>query len=150
MKSLATLSRHGHKVAVVGDELTTELNSTSPQTSQAVDARIAAEVARMGGQVDAFVLCDHGANEECSCRFPTPRLVIRATQRLQLDPERAITVSNRPAFLDAAAELGCTTILIADDKLQPSHDTRAADAKDLAGAVKLVLAADAESARSER
>jgi D-glycero-D-manno-heptose 1,7-bisphosphate phosphatase len=129
IESLATLSRHGHKVAVVGDELNDGLVPGSVQSGLAVDARIAAEVARMGGQVDAFVLCEHGASDECSCRYPTPRLVIKATQRLQLDPTRAITVSNRPAFLNAAAELGCSTILISD-------------AQDLAGAVELVLAGD--------
>ena len=129
IESLAALSRHGHKVAVVGDELGGDLTGASPESAIAIDARIAAEVARMGGQVDAFVLCEHGASDECSCRYPTPRLVIKATQRLQLDPTRAITVSNRPAFLDAAAELGCSTILISD-------------AQDLAGAVELVLAGD--------
>ncbi len=149
IESLATLSRHGHKVAVVGSDLTPENGGASSQGAQAVDARIAAEVARMGGQVDAFVLCGHAASEECSCRFPTPRLVIKATQRLQLDPARAITVSNRPAFLDAAAGLGCTTILIADDTQQRVSDIRAADAKDLVGAVELVLAGESESGRSE-
>jgi histidinol-phosphate phosphatase family protein len=149
IESLATLSRHGHKVAVVGNELSLENGGASSRGAQAVDARIAAEVARMGGQVDAFVLCGHAASEECSCRFPTPRLVIKATQRLQLDPARAITVSNRPAFLDAAAGLGCTTILIADDTLQPVSDIRAADAEDLVGAVELVLAGESESGRSE-
>jgi len=99
----------------------------------------------MGGQVDAFVLCGHAASEECSCRFPTPRLVIKATQRLQLDPARAITVSNRPSFLDAAAGLGCTTILIADDTQRPVSAIRAADAEDLVGAVELVLAGESES-----
>jgi len=146
MEGLATLSRHGHKVAVVGDELSTEEQGVSPRSARAVDARIAAEVARMGGQVDAFVLCDHAADEDCSCRFPTPRLVIRATQRLQLDPTRAITVSNRPAFLEAAAELGCPTILIAGDTSQRLPEVRAADAADLAGAVELVLAGDSQTA----
>lgn len=146
VEGLATLSRHGHKVAIVGDELTTAGTGSSQDPARGVDALIAAQVARMGGQVDAFVLCDHGADEGCSCRYPTPRLVIKAAQRLQLDPTRAITVSNRRPFLDAASVLGCSTILISDDTQEPLADDRAADARDLAAAVRLVLAGDGDTA----
>jgi histidinol phosphatase-like enzyme len=146
VEGLANLSRHGHKIAIVGDELTSAQTGNSQDSARGVDALIAAEVARMGGQVDAFVLCDHGANDGCSCRFPTPRLVIKAAQRLQLDPTRAITVSNRRLFLDAASELGCSTILISDDTQESRADDRQADASDLAAAVRLVLAGDSEAA----
>ena len=147
VEGLATLSRHGHKVAIVGDELVTSQNGVH-DSARGVDALIAAQVARMGGQVDAFVLCDHGAGEGCSCRYPTPRLVIKAAQRLQLDPTRAITVSNRRPFLDAASELGCATIMIGDDARNTLATDRRADARDLAAAVRLVLAGDDEAPRS--
>jgi histidinol phosphatase-like enzyme len=144
VESLASLSRSGHKVAVVGDEMTLPKTGNGHGSARGVDALIAAEVARMGGQIDAFVLCEHGADAGCSCRYPTPRLVIKAAQRLQLDPTRAITVSNRRPFLDAASELGCSTIWIADDAEEPQPDDRIADARDLAAAVRLVLAGEVD------
>lgn len=149
MDGLATLSRHGHSVIVIGDRSHNDRAGISPKVARAIDGRIAAEVEHRGGHVDAFVVCPHRANQRCSCRHPQPRLLLKAARQSPLDFTKAVVVSDRVQFLDAAAGLGCRTILVGNGGSKSLAESRAgAQAADLAGAVELVLGVSEGSQRS--
>jgi hypothetical protein len=65
--------------------------------------------------------------------------LIKAARRSPLDFTRAVVVSNRPHFLDAAASLGCRTILVRNGEAEGTESLKALWANDLLGAVALVL-----------
>ncbi len=148
-ESLAALSRHGHRVIVVGDRLHHDRAGISVRLAKAIDGRIAAEVEHQGGHVDAFVVCPHAAKQQCSCRYPRPQLLLKAARRSLFDLTNSVVVSDRPEFLMGARDLGCNTILI--DELMgpadpvvaetgsPAKDASIGQVPDLVGAVELVL-----------
>jgi D-glycero-D-manno-heptose 1,7-bisphosphate phosphatase len=146
MDGLATLSRHGHSVIVVGDRSSNDRAGISPRVAKAIHARIAAEVEHRGGHVNAFVVCPHRANQPCSCRHPEPRLLLRAARESPLDLTRAVVVSDHVLFLNAAAGLGCRTIFVGNGGSKAALDSSTGPhAADLARAVELVLAASERS-----
>jgi dolichol-phosphate mannosyltransferase len=143
MDGLASLSRNGHSVIVIGDRSHNDRAGISPKVAKAINARIAAEVEHRGGHVDAFVVCPHRANQRCSCRHPQPRILLKAARQAPLDFTKAVVVSDRVNFLEAAAGLGCETILVGNGGSKLLVESRtSAHAADLAGAVELVLATD--------
>lgn len=144
LKGLAALSRHGHHVIVVGNRSDHELAGIPRKLSRAIDARIAVEVERSGGRVNDFVFCGHRVNQRCACRYPHPGLLLKAARRSPLDLTNAVVVSDRPQFLHAADDLGCRTILVRNGGYRSEFgDFKGAQVHDLAGAVELVLTADA-------
>jgi histidinol-phosphate phosphatase family protein len=143
---LATLSRRGHIVVVVGDRSYHDRAGISVRVARAIDARIAAEVEHRGGRVDAFVVCPHKSGRPCSCRHPKPQLLLRAARMTTLRLATAVVVSDRPNFLAAAADLGCRTILVANGSVESlTNVTHSTQVHDLAGAVDIVLGAPSVS-----
>jgi histidinol-phosphate phosphatase family protein len=110
LDGLAALSHDGHRVLVIGEDPTG--GSIPRQVMAAVHGRIAEEVGRRGGRIDAFIMCSHGRDRGCSCRDPEPGLLLRAQRELGVDLMTALVVSNRSRDLDAAARLGCGTVLV--------------------------------------
>lgn len=146
MEGLAALSRRGYNVIVVGDRSHHDRAGISRRLAKAIDMRIAAEVERRGGQVDAFVVCPHDPKRQCSCRHPQARLLLKAARQAPLDLAKTLVISDRFAFLEAAASLGCAAILVSADGA--SHKDRNGHAisyaSDLASAVEVLLTRNGE------
>jgi histidinol phosphatase-like enzyme len=145
-EGLAAMSRRGHKIVVVGDRFTHDRAGIPKRLARGIDARIAAEVANSGGRVDAFVVCPHRADAGCSCRHAG--LLLRAARRSPLNLANAVVVSDRPQFLNAAADLGCKTILVRDGASRLENvGTGTAQVHDFSAAIDLVLGSETRPAR---
>jgi histidinol-phosphate phosphatase family protein len=145
-EGLAALSRGGHRVVVIGDTSLHHRAGISRRLARAIDARIASEVEHQGGHIDGFEVCPHNGARSCSCRNPRPRLLLNVARRSPLDLARAVVVSDRPHFLEAAEGLGCRTILVGKGSGTVLSESRSgAYADDLAGAVELLLGAHSSS-----
>lgn len=147
MDSLVMLSRHGHRVVVVGDSVEYKRAGISRKLARAIDGRIAAEVEHRGGRVEAFMVCPHQPGSKCSCWYPRPQLLIEAARRSPFDLDGSVVVSNRHKFLSAAAGLGCKTIYVGNDPpTVVSEAGSGSHAVDLARAVEQVIEIDSGSA----
>src|SRR5207245_2833944 len=110
------------------------------QVMAAVNGRIADEVGRRGGHIDAFILCSHGSHSGCSCRDPEHGLLLRAQRELGIDLMTALVLSNRTRDLEAAARLGCGTVFVgAGTSGTLAEGSHTANAVDFADAVQMVF-----------
>ena len=136
--ALAALSRGGHRVVVVGDRAKNGIGSLTLHQARALETRIAVEVERRGGRIDAFVACTHGSGTGCACRQPRPQLVLRAVGGDTEQLAQAVVVSDRPSFLAASANLGCHVLLVEVGGINGSSNGTD-KVNDLVGAAQFVL-----------
>jgi histidinol phosphatase-like enzyme len=138
LDGLAALSHDGHRVLVIGDDPTD--GSIPRQVMAAVNSRIADEVGRRGGRIDAFITCTHGLGSGCSCRDPEPGLLLRAQRELGVDLMTALVLSSRTKDLEGAARLGCGTVLVGGGTSGATpHGTEMISAIDFADAVQIAF-----------
>jgi histidinol-phosphate phosphatase family protein len=104
---------------------------------RAVNAR----VEELLGPLGPWALCPHGPGDGCDCRKPAPGLILRAAERLGVDPARCVVIGDIGADVEAARAAGARAILV------PTAATRADEvedadevAPDLPAAVDRVLA----------
>lgn len=140
LEGLAALSHDGRRVLVIGDESTGASAIIPRHVMAAVHDRIADEVGRRGGHIDAFIMCSHGSGGGCSCRHPEPGLLLRAERELGIDLETALVLSSRTRDLEAAARLGCGTVLVGEATPGTMPEgSQMANAVDFANAVQIVF-----------
>ncbi|WP_262107942.1 HAD family hydrolase [Arthrobacter sp. Marseille-P9274] len=107
-----------------------------------VDA-VNARVEELLGPFAVWEVCPHGPQDGCGCRKPQPGMILRACERLGLQPDEVAFVGDIGADVEAAAAAGARGVLV------PTPVTRAEEvqaaalvAPDLAGALQLLFGAE--------
>ena len=136
--ALARLRAAGVPTAVVSNQSGIARGLVTDAQVRAVNARIE----RLLGPLGAWAWCPHAPGDGCDCRKPAPGLILRAAERLGVDPADCVVIGDIGADVEAARAAGARAILV------PTPVTRAAEvaaaeevAPDLASAVDRVLAA---------
>ena len=85
----------------------------------AVNAELAAQLARGDARVDGVYLCPHHPTEgeppyrqRCECRKPKPGLLLRAAEEMDLDLTRSVMVGDKPSDLEVAPVVGARAVLV--------------------------------------
>jgi D-glycero-D-manno-heptose 1,7-bisphosphate phosphatase len=112
LPALALLANRGFAVVVVTNQSAVNRGLLSRARLAAIHAQMCATIASHGGLVRAVLYCPHRPDEGCACRKPRPGLLLRAQQRLGVDPSAAVLVGDHPADLEAARQAGCRSILV--------------------------------------
>ncbi len=64
------------------------------------------EIERFGGRVDGVFMCPHAPEDACSCRKPSPGLLLQAAKELSLDLSRSILIGDALTDLMAGRAAG--------------------------------------------
>jgi D-glycero-D-manno-heptose 1,7-bisphosphate phosphatase len=75
-----------------------------------IHRRMAADVQRAGGGLDAVYYCPHHWDEGCSCRKPKPGMLYEAQHAFNLNLHRTPFIGDDERDAQAAAEAGCPWI----------------------------------------
>jgi D-glycero-D-manno-heptose 1,7-bisphosphate phosphatase len=127
----------GHGTGVVTNQSGVGDGRITLEQAQAVNAR----VDELVGPIDVWELCPHHRDAGCACRKPAPGMVLRAAERLGVDPARVVVIGDIGADVGAARAAGATGILV-PTPITRQEEVDAAEhvAADLAEAVRLALA----------
>ena len=135
-EALARLRDAGIATAVVSNQSGIARGLVRDEHVHAVHRRME----ELLGPLGPLEYCPHGPGEGCGCRKPAPGLIVRAAERLGVDPEDCAVIGDIGADAEAARAAGARPILV------PTPVTRAREvadapevASDLAGAVAIVL-----------
>jgi histidinol-phosphate phosphatase family protein len=135
--ALARLRAAGVPTAVVSNQSGIARGLLTEAQVRAVNAR----VEELLGPLGPWAWCPHGPEDGCGCRKPEPGLILRAAERLGVDPARCVVIGDIGADVEAARAAGARAILV------PTAVTRAEEvaaaeevAPDLPAAVARVLA----------
>jgi histidinol-phosphate phosphatase family protein len=135
--ALERLRAAGVPTAVVSNQSGVARGLLSRADVEAVNARME----ELLGPLGPIELCPHGPEDGCGCRKPAPGLVLRAAERLGVDPRDCVVVGDIGADVEAAAAAGARGVLVPTPRTLPA-EVAAADetAIDLPAAVEMVLA----------
>jgi D-glycero-D-manno-heptose 1,7-bisphosphate phosphatase len=136
LEAVARLSRAGHPVLVVTNQSAVGRGMMSVQDLNHIHARMTETVAAHSGRIEAFLVCPHAPEDNCSCRKPQPGLLHKARDLFGVELPRAYLIGDRDTDMQAAAAAGCTGILLANGDPEVGADT----VENLGAAADLILA----------
>ena len=111
-EALRRLARSTHAVVLVTNQSAVGQGIISLQRATEINERIAAEVRKRGGRIDASYMCPHHRHAACSCRKPAPGMLLRAAAQLGLDVARSYVVGDGICDVGAARAVGAQAILV--------------------------------------
>ena len=92
----------------------------------AVHERIAQELHKVGGHIDAIAFCPHAADDHCDCRKPKPGLFKELSRRLQVSLDGVPAVGHNLVDVQGARAAGATPVLLRTGRgaatLDEGHD----------------------------
>jgi histidinol-phosphate phosphatase family protein len=123
--------------AVVSNQSGIARGIVTEEQVRAVNAR----VEELLGPLGPWAWCPHGPGDGCACRKPAPGLILRAAERLGVDPARCVVIGDIGADVDAAHAAGARAILVPTPVTRPEEVEDADEvAPDLTAAIDRVLA----------
>lgn len=136
-QALELLRHAGVPTAVVTNQSGIARGLLTRAQVEAVHTRLTSLIGPLG----PIFVCEHGPGDGCSCRKPSPGMVLAAADALGVPPARCVLIGDIGADVDAALAAGARPVLV------PTAATRAEEidaapelALDLLTAVRLALA----------
>lgn len=124
---------------------------------EAVMERVDLELLRHGVALDAMYYCPHAPEDQCRCRKPGPGLLEEAAASFRWDTSRSWVIGDKASDVELGRRHGLGAVLVgtgygaregARVETDWPGDPLVGRAADLAGAVRLILGAGADSGGS--
>jgi len=112
LRAISALPQAGYRVVVASNQSGLARGHLDPAALNAINARLAREVAEQGGLIEAFFFCPHHPDEGCDCRKPRDGLLREISRRLHLPLEGAPVVGDSLRDLEAARSCGARPVLV--------------------------------------
>lgn len=106
--ALALAREWGYAIAVV----TNQPAVADGTIDQSHLFRMHARIEELVGPIDGWFVCIHGAADGCECREPEPGLILAASARLGVAPERCTFIGDIGADIEAARAAGARGVLV--------------------------------------
>jgi len=111
-EALKQLHAAGYALIVVTNQSGIARGYLTPETLEAIHARLCAELAAQGAWLDGIYACPHHPNDDCDCRKPRSSLYLQAAREHGLDLSRSLMIGDKHSDLSAAKNLGMASILV--------------------------------------
>ena len=116
IEAIAQLSKAGWTVAVATNQSGIARGYYSPETLEAMHARLRALVAEQGGEVGLIVHCPHGPDAGCDCRKPKPGMLLAIAEYYQVPLAGVWFVGDSKGDLEAALAVDAQPVLVKTGK----------------------------------
>jgi histidinol-phosphate phosphatase family protein len=107
-EALDRLRAAGVPTAVVSNQSGVARGLITAEQLDSVNRR----VEELLGPVGPWLVCPHGPDEGCECRKPAPGLLLRAAERLGVNPRRCALIGDIGPDVEAAHAAGVRAVLV--------------------------------------
>ncbi|MFQ5801471.1 MAG: HAD-IIIA family hydrolase [Candidatus Methylomirabilales bacterium] len=115
VEALRLLKRAGYKVIVVSNQAGIARGMMTESDLTSLHERMQAELSTVGAAVDAIYYCPHGWEEGCTCRKPSPGLLLQAQRDYHLDLTKTFVIGDDERDLEAGKTVGCRTFRVSPE-----------------------------------
>ena len=112
VEALRIVHRHGDCAVVISNQSGVGRGYFSAADVDAVHARIDELLAERGEYVDGCCYCPHAPEEKCSCRKPSPEMILRAAERFGIDVGSSVMLGDRMSDLECGVNAGCAASVL--------------------------------------
>lgn len=105
----------GYQLIVISNQSGIGRGLIRPNEAARVQERVAEVLAEHGVVLDAAYFCPHAPDDACSCRKPSPEMLVSAARERSLDLSRSVMVGDKASDVEAGRAAGCKTVLYGTD-----------------------------------
>ena len=116
LEAIAKLNHAGWHVVIASNQSGLGRGLFDVATLNAMHAKMAKQLAAVGGRVDAVFYCPHTPEDGCGCRKPLPGLFEQIGDRYNVELATVPAVGDTVRDVQAAAAAGCKTHLVLTGK----------------------------------
>ncbi|MFT4561358.1 MAG: D-glycero-D-manno-heptose 1,7-bisphosphate phosphatase [Gammaproteobacteria bacterium] len=140
LEAIANAYQFGFTIVVVSNQSGLSRGLFNIDQLNKIHALMIAEVAKLGGRIEAVFFCPHGPDDGCQCRKPNPGLLLNVGERLNVNLKQATFIGDRASDIEAGKSVGAKMVLVetgrgTDTKASLQPDSDLLICKDLAEAV---------------
>jgi len=116
LDGLVLLRQAGLRLSVATNQSAVGRGLMTLEQLAAVHARMQADAAARGVQLEAVLFCAHAPQEQCGCRKPAPGLIHAAMARSGIPAAETLVVGDDGRDLEAARRAGVAVALVRTGK----------------------------------
>jgi D-glycero-D-manno-heptose 1,7-bisphosphate phosphatase len=113
-QALRQLREAGYRVIVVSNQAGVARGAMTETDLLDIHRRLAREVLREGGRIDAIYYCPHNWDAGCECRKPKAGMLFQAQRDFNLDLSRTPFVGDDERDAQAAEAADCPSIVVSE------------------------------------
>lgn len=106
-EACASLRKAGFVLVVVTNQPDVARGTLSAEVLSALHEELVSRI-----PIDAVLWCPHDDDDGCSCRKPSPGLLLEAAERFSLDLRSSVMVGDRWRDVEAGERAGCRTVFV--------------------------------------
>ena len=114
-EALAALSENGFLLVLITNQSGIGRGYFDSETVCEQHRRLARLLEPYGVRLAGIEVCPHAPREKCSCRKPSPQMLYRAADKLNIEMRSSYMVGDKNSDVQAGKSAGCTTIRLGDD-----------------------------------
>jgi D-glycero-D-manno-heptose 1,7-bisphosphate phosphatase len=112
LEAIARLNAAGFRVVIASNQSGIARGLYDLDTLHAIHREMHAQLAPLGGRIDAVFFCPHGPQDNCGCRKPKPGLFEQIANCLRVDLNTAVAVGDSARDIQAALAAGAKPVLV--------------------------------------
>ena len=112
VRALSLSAIKNYKVVIVTNQSAVGRGLITLETANEINKLLIDLICHHGGQVDGVYMCPHKPDDGCSCRKPSPGLLLRAAKELSLDLRRSWMIGDAWTDLQAGQAAGLRNVIL--------------------------------------
>jgi len=140
-EALRLIHRHGDLAVVISNQSGVGRGYFTAADVDAVHDRISELLAERGESVDAYYYCPHAPDEACTCRKPSPEMILQAAARFGIDVGASLMLGDKFSDLKCGVNAGCAKSVLVltgygEEQAPKARDAGFSTARDMLAAVR--------------
>ncbi len=112
LDALSWLGSTDFRIIVITNQSGIGRGHMTHETVVDIHSRMTRQVTRAGGRIDRVYFCPHTPEDACTCRKPSPEMLLRGRAEFDLDLEASYLVGDWVDDIRAARSANVTPILV--------------------------------------
>lgn len=116
LKGIRIFQERGYLIIVITNQSGIGRGLFTIEQADAFNHEMIRQLGFRGINVKAVYMCPHSPDEGCSCRKPSPELILKAKNDYDIDLSRSFMFGDKSSDVEAGKRAGVKSFLITQDK----------------------------------